>query len=169
MNESRKSSFTQQSNFDLLIRPGQGAHVGRIQHRSPSPGAREARSLSLSNHSYFPSVAMLQSRKKTKTRQTRAVAVYLPLYQAVTFPEMIDRSSLRFCFDQPLFQNEFSELAPRPQHSVQKTPQNGMQNLPFSALDGLCVSGFLQHTPLKPETILHSNKEENMQRGKHEL
>ena len=30
------------------LRPGQGAHVGKLQHPSPSPAAREAGSLSLS-------------------------------------------------------------------------------------------------------------------------
>ena len=79
--------------------------------------------------------------KKKKTSQTRVffcvVAVYLPLYQAVTFPKMIDGISLRFRFDRPFerpFRNQFSELAPRSQHSVQKIPSNGMQNLPIVIL-----------------------------------
>ena len=73
---------------------------------------------------------MLQSRlgTRTKTSQTRTVAVYPPLYQGVTFPEMIDVILLRFRFDRP-FRNQFSELAPRPQHYVQKNPSNGIQNL----------------------------------------
>ena len=98
-------------------------------------------SLSRLNRSCFPLVAMLQNRlgTRTKTSQTRVfsvVAVHLllvPLYQAVTFPKMIDGISLRFRFDRPFerpFRNQFSELAPRPQHSVQKIPSNGMQNLP---------------------------------------
>ena len=81
---------------------------------------------------------MLQNRlgTRTKTSQTRVFcvfAVYLPLYQAVNFPKMIDGISLRFRFDRPFerpFRNQFSELAPGPQHSVQKIPSNGMQNLP---------------------------------------
>ena len=85
---------------------------------------------------------MLQNRlgTRTKTSQTRvfcAFAVYLPLYQAVNFPKMIDRISLRFRFDRPFerpFRNQFSELAPGPQHSVQKIPSNGMQNLPIFSL-----------------------------------
>ena len=47
---------------------------------------------------------------------------------------MIDGISPRFRFDRPFerpFRNRFSELAPRPQHSVQKIPSNGMQNLPI--------------------------------------
>ena len=46
---------------------------------------------------------------------------------------MIDGISLRFRFDRPFerpFRNQSSELAPRPQHSVQIIPSNGMQNLP---------------------------------------
>ena len=82
---------------------------------------------------------MLQNRlgTRTKTSQTRVFcvfAVYLPLYQAVNFPKMIDGISLRFRFDRPFeqpFRNQFSELAPGPQHSVQKIPSNGMQNLPI--------------------------------------
>ena len=81
---------------------------------------------------------MLQNRlgTRTKTSQTRVFcvfAVYLSLYQAVNFPKMIDGISLRFRFDRPFerpFRNQFSELAPGPQHSVQKIPSNGMQNLP---------------------------------------
>ena len=82
---------------------------------------------------------MLQNRlgTRTKTSQTRVFcvfAIYLPLYQAVNFPKMIDGISLRFRFDRPFerpFRNQFSELAPGPQHSVQKIPSNGMQNLPI--------------------------------------
>ena len=83
-------------------------------------------SLSWSNRSCFPLVVMLHSRlgTRTKTSQTRAVAVYPPLYQGVTFPKMIDVILLRFRFDRP-FRNQFSELAPRPQHYVQKIPSNG--------------------------------------------
>ena len=87
-------------------------------------------SLSWPNHSCFPLVAMLQNRlgtraKTSKTRVFCVVAVYLPLYQAVTFPKMIDGLSLRSRFDRPfvrLFRNQFSELEPRSQHSVQKIP-----------------------------------------------
>ena len=109
------------------------------RRQTPTPFAlawrkRSRISLSRSNRSCFPLVAMLQSRlgTRTKTSQTRVVAVYLPLYQAVTFPEMIDGILLRFRFDRPFerpFRNQFSELTPRPQHSVQKIPSNGMQNL----------------------------------------
>ena len=127
------------------LRPGQVAHVGKLQHPSPSPAAREAGSFSLSlsrsNRSCFPLVVMLQNRlgTRTKTSQTRVfcvVALYLPLYQAVTFPKMIYLISLRFRFDRPFerpFRSQFSELAPRPQHSVQKIPSNGMQNLQKSS------------------------------------
>ena len=121
----------------------QGAHVGKLQHPSPSPAARKAGSLSRLNRSCFPLVAMLQNRlvTRTKTSQTRdfcVVTLYLPLYQAVTFPKMIDGISLRFRFDRPFerpFRNQFSELAPRPQHSVQKIPSNGMQTSPVSDVD----------------------------------
>ena len=82
---------------------------------------------------------MLQNRlgTRTKTNQTRvfcALAVYLHHCTRLwTVPKMIDGISLRFRFDRPFerpFRNQFSELAPRPQHSVQKIPSNGMQNLP---------------------------------------
>ena len=53
---------------------------------------------SSSNHSCFPLVAMLQSRlgTRTKTSETRVVAVYLPLYQAVT---AFRKWSTEFCSD----------------------------------------------------------------------
>ena len=127
------------------------SRAGRPRRKTPTPFALACRkrsrislslslSLSLSrlNRSCFPLVAMLQNRlgTRTKTSQTRVFcvfAVYLPLYQAVNFPKMIDGISLRFRFDRPFerpFRNQFSELAPGPQHSVQKIPSNGMQNLP---------------------------------------
>ena len=122
------------------LRPGQGAHVEKLQHPSPSPSQEKqdlslslslslylSLSLSRSNRSCFPLVVMLQNRlgTRTKTSQTR-------LFFCVV-PKMIDGISLRFRFDRPFdrpFRNQFSELAPRPQHSVQKIPSNGMQNLP---------------------------------------
>ena len=95
---------------------GQFARVWRLQHPSPSPGAREAGSLFLSllvepQLLPFSRHVAEQTGNKSKTSQTRllcVVAVYLPLYQAVTFPKMIDGISLRFRFDRPferLFRN----------------------------------------------------------------
>ena len=110
---------------------------------------------------------MLQSRlgKRTKTSQTRAVAFYLPLYRAVIIPKMIDGISLRFRFDRPFerpFRNQFSELAPRPPHSVQKIPSNGMQNLPIQNILAVSsefrcalVSRVYQGLPIFPTTRLN--------------
>ena len=90
----------------------------------------EAQLLSFSRH---VTEQKLKGNKNEPSKSCRADAVNPPLYHAVTFPEMIDGISLRFRFDRPfqrLFRNQFLELAPRPQHSVQKIPSNGMQNLP---------------------------------------
>ena len=122
------------------------SRAGCPRRKTPTPFACRKRSrislsLSLSrlNRSCFPLVAMLQNRlgTRTKTSQTRVFLCFrslsVPLYQAVNFPKMIDGISLRFRFDRPFerpFRNQFSELPPGPQHSVQKIPSNGMQNLP---------------------------------------
>ena len=119
--------------------------------KTPTPFAlawcKKSRSLSRSNHSCFPLVAMLRSRlgTRTKTSQTRAVAVYLPLYQAVSFTEMIDGILLRFRFDRPFerpFRNQFSELAPRPQHSIQKFRRTECKTSLISELVGFFFTEF---------------------------
>ena len=68
---------------------------------------------------------------------------------------MIDGISLRFRFDRPFerpFRNQFSELAPRLQHSVQKIPSNGMQNLPVSLLKFPGLQYYLKTKLKKKET-----------------
>ena len=76
---------------------------------------------------------------------------------------MIDEISLRFRFDRPfkrLFRNQFSELAPRPQHSVQKIPSNGMQNLPTNSHNAQKKNNT---SPIKFSSLSAPTKKKNWQ------
>ena len=74
-----------------------GAGCPRRKTPTPLALACHKRSISLSNRSRFNLVAMLQSRlgTRTKTSQNKGCRRW---FQAVTFPEMIDGTLLRFRF-----------------------------------------------------------------------
>ena len=86
-----------------------------------------------------------QTGNKNKNEPNKSILCCRSLSTTVSFPKMIDGISLRFCFDlsfERLFRNQFSELATRPQHSVQKLPSDGMQNLRIlAALCNLANAG----------------------------
>ena len=120
------------------LRPGQDAHIGRLQHPSPSPGAREAGFFSLVRTAvaslYQPCCRANSEQKQKRAKQELSQSIYnctrlRPFRKwSRNFAQIPFRSTVWSTVSESIFGTHTQT----PQHSVQKFPSNGMQNLPLT-------------------------------------